>query len=127
VLAAVRQSQEKKIALAGEMVPARAICLLGRRKNEALDSFEEPSDANEDDSANESNDDRTEQTSGRPNTQTAEKPSTKYAAKDAEDDVDEDAIATTLHDEACEPAGNQTNNDPIDHALPPLSKRRFDW
>ena len=40
---------------------------------------------------------------------------------DAEKVVRDDAKAVIFHDELCEPTGDKTNNDPIDHELPPLT------
>ena len=113
---------ERKIALAGTFVPAARFSILGLGRDEASDSFQEAGNPNQDDGADESDDDRAKHTSGRPNSKTAKKPATNQAAEDAEDNVHEDAIAAAFHDEPSEPTGDKTNNDPIDHALPPLPK-----
>src|SRR5579859_2205318 len=91
-----------------------------RRGNEPSGSFQKASDPDEDDGADESNNDRANHSSSRPDSQAPKDPATQEAAKDAEKDVHDDAVAATLHDESREPAGDKTDNDPIDHALPPL-------
>jgi hypothetical protein len=117
-------SSKRKIAPTEEFASGSAMFLPGITSdcfgNEALGSFQDPGDPNEDDSANKGDDDRANHPSGRPDAQTAEKPAAKPATDDAEKDIHDDAVATTSHDESREPASDKTNNEPINHVVPPL-------
>src|SRR5580704_16541817 len=90
---------------------------------EALGSLQDAGNPDEDDSANKGNDDRADHspgTPGRQNSQSAEQPAAKPATDNAEKDVHDNAVATALHDESGEPASDKTNDEPIDHVVPPL-------
>src|SRR5580692_12286035 len=84
-------SSKRKIAPTEEFASGSAMFLPGITSdcfgNEALGSFQDPGDPNEDDSANKGDDDRANHPSGRPDAQTAEKPAAKPATDDAEKDI----------------------------------------
>src|SRR5450631_3757655 len=77
-------------------------------------SFHGPTDANQNDRSDKGDDDGGEDPSAGPQTKQPKDPTAHDAAEHAEDDVDQDAVATALHDLACQPPGNQSHEDPVD-------------
>jgi hypothetical protein len=88
-------------------------------------SFQQAADPDQNYRADKRYNDRAYYTATWPDSQCAEEPATQNAAEDAENDVHDYAIATTLHNLARKPTGDQSNYNPsnephVDSSWPKL-------
>src|SRR5690242_5394473 len=81
-----------------------------------LGLLDEPGNPDQDYSADEGNNDGGNHSSAQMDPKHPKHPSSHQASEKAKDDVHDDAVATTLHDLACQPACDQTGNDPREKA-----------
>src|SRR5208283_4653287 len=79
--------------------------------------FQQTRNPNQDHRTDESGDKRTDDSATEADVEQAEYPPADHSPENAEDDVDDHAVAPAFHDLSCQPTCDQTHSDPVDKAM----------